>query len=85
MIAMLKLRLFAAAALCGGGLFLCGCHHEQTGPVPIPPPGTAAPVQAQMRDVDSNPHIPDAQKAAIKASIAAHAPGGGGANPKPGP
>ena len=85
---MSNLRVLAAAAVfCGGGALLAGCHQQEpaAGSVPIPAPGAALPVQAQMQDVDSNPHIPDAQKAAIKASIAAHAPSGSGAAPTPGP
>ena len=38
----------------------------------MPTPHAAPPPQAQMQEIDNNSHIPDAQKAAIKANIASH-------------
>lgn len=83
---MKNIRTFLAAAVfCGGGALLAGCHQQEAGSTPNSAPAVAPPAQTQMQDVDNNPHIPDAQKAAIKASIAAHTPGGSGTAPRPGP
>lgn len=82
---MNNLRVLVAAAVSCGGALLAGCHQQEpaAGSIPIPAPSATPPVQAQMQDVDSNPHIPDAQKAAIKASIAAHAPASNETAPGP--
>ena len=74
---MRKPRLSSAAAItCGGVLVLSGCRHSGTavGGVPIPPTHAAAPVQTQIQEIDRNPHIPPAEKAALEAHIA-HANG----------
>lgn len=63
--------IVSAAVLCGGALALSGCHSQvnEVGGVPMPAPNSPS-AQVQMQDVDKNPHIPDAQKVAIKANIA---------------
>ena len=83
---MNKTRAFVyTVVLFAGVLALSGCHSQEAGAGAVPTTHAAPPPQAQMQDIDNNPHIPDAQKAAIKASISAHAPGGNGAAPAPGP
>lgn len=69
----------SVVALCGGPLALSGCHSQANEAGVAMPAAHSPSVQEQMQDVDKNPHIPDAQKAAIKASIA----NGGGATPAP--
>lgn len=69
---MRKLRILSsAAALCGGVMALSGCSHQAavSGGVPMPPPHAAPPAQAQIQDINNNPHIPAAQKALIESHI----------------
>lgn len=69
---MTILRTFSfAAVLCGGTLFLSGCHHQETGPngAAFPAPQTPLSVQTQIQQVENDPHIPAAQKPGIEAQI----------------
>jgi hypothetical protein len=80
---MKKFHTFVySIVLFAGVLALSGCHSQATeaGGVPMPATHAAPPAQAQMQAIDNNPHIPDAQKAAIKANIASHS---GGTAPAP--
>ena len=57
------------AALGGAALALTGCHSPAAGPVPVPPPAAAPSPAAQIQEIESNPHIPPAQKASLEAGI----------------
>jgi hypothetical protein len=75
--------LVSTIVLFAGVLTLSGCHSQATeaGGVPMPAPHASPPPQAQMQEIDNNPHIPDAQKAAIKANIANQNGGASGQTP----
>lgn len=70
---MVKLRtLGSAAILCGGILILSGCHSQSGTSADgkaFPAPQAAPPVQTQIQQIESDPHIPAAQKAGIEAQI----------------
>ena len=81
---MLILRTLGfAAVLCGGTLALSGCHHQETGPngAPFPAPQAPLSVQAQIQQVENDPHIPAAQKPGIEAQIVANNQGAAGKTP----
>ena len=69
---MTTLRMLGfAAVLCGGTLALSGCHQREAGPngVPFPAPQAPLSVQAQIQQIENDPHIPAAQKPGIEAQI----------------
>jgi hypothetical protein len=72
-----------AAVLCGGTLALSGCHHQETGPngVPFPAPQAPLSAQAQIQQVENDPHIPAAQKPSIEAQIIRNNKGAAGNTP----
>ena len=85
---MKKFRIFGfAAILSGGALALSGCHQQNVGPsgVPFPAPQTPLSVQAQIQQVEKDPHIPAAQKASIEAQIVSNNKAQANKTPSTGP
>jgi hypothetical protein len=76
---MIKFPKAAYAVMLFSGVFaLSGCHHQETGAngVSFPAPQAPQSAQAQIQQIQNDPHIPSADKPGIEASIAKH-----GANP----
>lgn len=61
----------SAVGLCGAIFALSGCHSQanEANGVPFPAPHAAPSVQAQVQEIENNPHIPAEQKATLEAQI----------------